>query len=904
MSETLIKKIEEMLHEEKWTRTAIGAYTVNHIKELDTVIESVWGASIHDEVFEITEHHLLESKNSIIALYLAGMIGMKKQLLDDTYLVRLVNLFSQNLKWNVVEYICERILSYGENKFALRTLIECYKNENQEDEIQPIMERLIKVDMDEAELPLLLAQKAEKEKNPERAIEYYKKSIHRFLHKKNFNRIREIWLRLMDLVPEETEYFNQVELKVGKSLGFDKALQLLEDLFPVFSKREDWDTVISLLLKIHSYDNKTSWVRKEIIECLRKKHSDNPQLEEYVRLSNIQDSWKNLSDALEDFKKHMAYEKGNFVFHKTWGVGLIRDIRGQEFVIDFELKRNQVMAQKMAVEALISLSKDDIRVIKAIMKKDELKAKIKESVEWSLKTIIKSFDNCADMKLIKAVLTPSVLSASEWSSWSTAARNLLKTRPEYAAIPDKKDHFMVRSQQVTAEEKAYNMFKSEKDFFKKVTVLNDFLEVQDGETDDFQGSNVESEYFMEIFNHFVGLAKSQKINEEVVSSHLLVQSLVKKYPHLNPGITRTFEEILSDVERPEVLYTAINNADLKREFLVQVKLNLSNWPDLFSRLFPLSPQKSIIEDLVTSGRDDVVKEMFSDIVEKYKEFKEPFVWIVRLLWDSSDFDKLSVSPEKLLINLIHLLEITYREINNKKDVINNKKISRQLQQFLFKESNLSQFLEEAKIESVSRIYSLINDVKEIPANDKQELRTQILSRFPELAPVQEEKAKNVSVRKGILATKKMYNLKVKELQHIVDVEVPHNSKEIGEAMALGDLKENAEYHAAKEKQTLLSAATTTLTKEIESATVIEPTDIDITKIMFGTVVSLKNNSDGKTEKYTILGPWESNPEKNIISYLSPFGDKLLGNKVSENIKFTINERKCDYVVLSIDLYKF
>jgi transcription elongation GreA/GreB family factor len=123
-------------------------------------------------------------------------------------------------------------------------------------------------------------------------------------------------------------------------------------------------------------------------------------------------------------------------------------------------------------------------------------------------------------------------------------------------------------------------------------------------------------------------------------------------------------------------------------------------------------------------------------------------------------------------------------------------------------------------------------------------------------------------------------------------------------MALGDLKENAEYHAAKEHQTMLSATVGTLNKELDGATVIEKGDVDPSKVSFGTIVTLLSNPDAKTETYTILGPWESDPGNNVISYLSPFGDKLLGAKAGETLKFTINERKCDYTVKKIAVAEF
>ena len=202
MSQELITKIEQMLHEEKWTRTAIGAYTVSLIKELDLLLVQIIQSGIQDEVKELCDAHLVEAKNSIVALYLSGMISLERQMLDDTHLVKLVSLFAQNIKWPLVEHISLQILVYGENKFALRSLIDCYKNEANEEKLHETEERLIKVDIEEADIVFSLAQRYEKEKNLEKAVDYYKKGIHRFIHKKNFNRIREIWLKLIEFCPE------------------------------------------------------------------------------------------------------------------------------------------------------------------------------------------------------------------------------------------------------------------------------------------------------------------------------------------------------------------------------------------------------------------------------------------------------------------------------------------------------------------------------------------------------------------------------------------------------------------------------------------------------------------------------------------------------------------------------
>ena len=147
---------------------------------------------------------------------------------------------------------------------------------------------------------------------------------------------------------------------------------------------------------------------------------------------------------------------------------------------------------------------------------------------------------------------------------------------------------------------------------------------------------------------------------------------------------------------------------------------------------------------------------------------------------------------------------------------------------------------------------------------------------------------------GFLVSASAFSEKQKELKHLIEVEIPANSKEIGAAIELGDLSENAEYKAGKEKQELLQISVGKLQEEIDKAQVIDKASVSNDKISFGIKASLKNNNSGKAEIYTIMGPWESDPSKNIISYQSPFAGELLGHQKGDNLKFTINEREYDY----------
>ena len=178
----LLKNVQEMLNEEKWTRAALSNYSTNQFKELDVILKEAKEKRLLDELKKNCDDHLVHTKNSIIALYLSGMVALSRQHIDDSAMTNLVTIFVDNHKWNIVRYLCERILDYGESKFALHILADCLKNDNEEEAVFAVWERIVKVDYEEADLAKALAEHFKGRKQNEAAIEYYKKALHRYIN--------------------------------------------------------------------------------------------------------------------------------------------------------------------------------------------------------------------------------------------------------------------------------------------------------------------------------------------------------------------------------------------------------------------------------------------------------------------------------------------------------------------------------------------------------------------------------------------------------------------------------------------------------------------------------------------------------------------------------------------------
>ena len=122
---------------------------------------------------------------------------------------------------------------------------------------------------------------------------------------------------------------------------------------------------------------------------------------------------------------------------------------------------------------------------------------------------------------------------------------------------------------------------------------------------------------------------------------------------------------------------------------------------------------------------------------------------------------------------------------------------------------------------------------------------------------------------------------------------------IEEARAHGDLSENAEYHAAKERQGQVAASIADLEDKVSRAQIIDPTTLSGDKIIFGATVTLLDDDD-KPVRYQIVGQYEADAKVGRISYNSPLGRALIGRRVDEEIEVTVPAGDRSYLVQKIE----
>ena len=139
----------------------------------------------------------------------------------------------------------------------------------------------------------------------------------------------------------------------------------------------------------------------------------------------------------------------------------------------------------------------------------------------------------------------------------------------------------------------------------------------------------------------------------------------------------------------------------------------------------------------------------------------------------------------------------------------------------------------------------------------------------------------------------------RELKRLKSVDRPRNVHEIASARDHGDLRENAEYHAAKEKQSHIEGRIQMLEDRLARAEIIDVSRLSGERVVFGATVKLADTDSGQQTQYTIVGETEADLKKSRISITSPIARGLIGRQVGDEVKIRTPGGEREYEILEV-----
>jgi transcription elongation GreA/GreB family factor len=181
--------------------------------------------------------------------------------------------------------------------------------------------------------------------------------------------------------------------------------------------------------------------------------------------------------------------------------------------------------------------------------------------------------------------------------------------------------------------------------------------------------------------------------------------------------------------------------------------------------------------------------------------------------------------------------------------------------------------------------------------DKRSLLAAIIKLYPEVQAMVVGTDKTAAPEAKLIVSWPSLKRREAELEDLDRNQIPQNSKDIGIARGYGDLRENHEFKAAKEMQTILARRKAELEQVLTRAEGNDFVNPDTTKVTLGTKVSLKDAATAEEQSYTILGAWDSDLTQGIISYQTAVARALLNHAVGDTIELSTDEGKVRQVVI-------
>jgi len=668
-----------------------------------------------------------------------------------------------------------------------------------------------------------------------------------------FTEIEDLWTEMITDASVELEEYLSVTDAVHKTGDSSRAALLLELLSEHLESKKEYDKVIIVLKHMLRYDRESRQIRQKLMGVYRRRYKDSVNLEGYLEYSGLNGSGP-IMRAIQNFEDYVHYDVGRAFYFERYGTGKVVAVKPEkkEIVVDFEKKEKHFLTIDIAKGLLTPITKDHFLYVKQ-EDAEKLRALAIERPVDVITMILRSFRESMPASRIKGYLEGIVDKNQLNKYWERARKNL-----------EKHDNIRVTGK----ASKMYSYVDSIAD--KEAQAIEAFhkakLREKYGLAEEY--SRTMPRVFEKLLPNLAQVGRLTKTDYPGIAFDLLMLFEDKK---IEPQLDFSLDDLLV-AHPPENILRGITNPINGTRLVSYLKDKDPNrWPDIASAiLFAVNDFK--IMDAVSerlSDMPDRLEDIYLRILAMPKAYQKQFHWMLRKIecGELDDFFKPNLIPKFIdSLSYVQGVKATVRKLLTLK--------------------NFDEVMARAEFPDARRIQESIKNSVELNDHEKSGYLRIIEHYFPAMA---EEKTDIIYSTEAALTRKK------KELEHLITVEIPANKKEISRAREFGDLSENFEYKAAKEKQDQLFAKVKNIESELINARVIEPAFVTTDAVGVGTEVQLQNTGDGSPIAYTILGRWDTDLSRNILSNEAPLAKDLLGKKVKDTV--SIND--IEYRIVSI-----
>lgn len=644
-------------------------------------------------------------------------------------------------------------------------------------------------------------------------------------------------------------------------------VEMLVTLVKTLSDPDEKYAVYRLIFDLQTTNSPT--LAEIATEEVQRAHSSHPKYADIVRISGLR-AKDNLQGVLSAVDLLAHINKGKFVFHNGgWGVGEVMELSflRESILVEFENTPGQKSVTfAIAMKTLIPL-KETHFLARRFGNADQLEKDAKANPAEVVKMLLTDLGPKTASE-IKDEMCDLVIPEAEWVKWWQQTRSRLKKDLSVETPSSLKEPFHLRGKTLSHEQEFLGQIVKKKGIKDILATCHSFSKEHPHELKEESVKKVFLEKLTEVEKR-ADLSLSQEIEINLMKSTL--------FPELP---RKDFDALMSKSQSPVDLIEGMEILQYKKQALVWVREHRQNWPEIFLQALA-NTSASLI-------RDYLFKELLTEkaIIENYIEQllqnsavnPELYFWLFNraLIQKKGDVPH-QAEFEKWWEGLLILLS-RVENISSLSDL--SKKIYLLITGDRF--AQVRNLFKESSFDFTKEFLLLGSKCHTLEDRDQKSLKSLAGVRFPELmGPV----AKMDDKDKYVIWTTEAGYIKTQErIRHIGTIETVDNAKEIEAARALGDLRENSEYKFAKERRSRLQGEMKHLSDEIGRARVITVNDVSSEMVGPGSIVEIAD-AQGNITMYKILGPWDADPENNVLSSQSKLAQTILGMHLGDTFLF-------------------
>jgi transcription elongation factor GreA len=575
---------------------------------------------------------------------------------------------------------------------------------------------------------------------------------------------------------------------------------------------------------------------------------------------------------------------GTFCLHKSWGFGRVSEwnLLLNQIVIDFAGKKSHPMQAQYAAENVTPLSAEHFLARKAT-DLASIKNLARENPAALVRNILESLDGKATAQQISEWLVGDVFTETEWKRWWESTKKALKASGVFSAPAKKTDPIQIRGEGVSHADELLDAFNKARQPKEQIAALEQIIKSHQ------QFKEHQLQPVIATMENMT--VRNQRMHPEFAFELIIARDdLLAGLPSLHSThVGLTLSKLILEEENRLISILPKLPAAKEKKILQALPSALGPaWTDRALYLMQESHGRMVAQIpriLNEAGKHDELRTMLERSIREHSATSEMLAWLCS---ERKGWSEL-VTPELLGAIFAALEREQHNTAGRTGKLYRTLVEDRQLLGDIFRKCDVATARDWMRRLQLSHLFDELT---------KRSLLARLVKVYPELesmitgAQTQDETA-------SLIVSWSSLEKRRAEYEELVRTKIPENTKEIALARSYGDLSENFEFKAAKQMQSVLMRRKAELEQMLHNARGTSFENVDTSRVSIGTIVTLREAETNKEETYSILGAWDGDPDRHIISYQTAIGQALLGHEVGETISLSAEDGSAPFTIISI-----